>query len=338
MKEETPIESVVIRYFEDDCTQEELSELTRWLDASPDNRTMFREMKAVYDSGREPLSEFEVDVRWDNLWKSISAPLEKPVSVSRRPRRPLFRMLRYAAVILVGGLGGFVLQHYLSDRQENPVNEVWIEAGNKSTVTLSDGTRVTLKSSSTLKYPSRFGRQREVWLDGEAFFEVAEDPEVPFTVRSRQQAVRVHGTSFNVQAYPGDACNTVTLLSGSVSLEVYDKQGNRIDTRRMEPYEQYRFDPEKGLLALHTLDDVDKFRSWTDGIYRFREERLAVVAGRLEHYYGVRIRIGDEQIKNELYTGSFPLDQPIAEVLDMLNYERRFTVKTEGRNFAIEKK
>ena len=345
MKTLQPIENIIINYLEGTCTEDELRCLSAWLDDSPRNREEFFEVKNIFEKENVCfLSEQEINARWLKLVEAgglANQGAEQTGSsdmISRKKKRIFRSFLRYAAVVIAAAFLGYGTQRYIASQEEILFNEMTIEAGNKSSIILSDGTKVTLNASTTLRYPSRFGRQREVWLDGEAFFEVASDTKRPFIVYSQQQAVEVLGTSFNVQAYRGDVYNTVTLLSGSVTLKIFDAQGNRIDERRMEPYEQYRFDLDKGLLSLNTLDNVDKYRSWTDGIYRFRDEKLAVIVSRLEFYYGIKIRIADEQMKNMLYTGAFPLDQPSGEVFSLLNYENKFVIKIEGRNFVLDKK
>lgn len=96
-----------------------------------------------------------------------------------------------------------------------------------------------MKASSSLRYPASFGSgAREVWLDGEAYFDVEHDAEHPFIVHSRRQSVRVLGTTFNVQAYSNEEVNTVTLLSGSVGLDLLDNEGRLLRTLRLHPNEQ----------------------------------------------------------------------------------------------------
>ena len=166
---------------------------------------------------------------------------------------------------------------------------------------------------------------------------MSRDPRKPFVVHTERQRIRVLGTSFNVMAYDGDTFNIVTLLSGAVQLDVLGTEGSLLESVRMKPFEQCRFDTRTGELTATLLSDEDRNRTWTDGVFRFRDEPLAMIVSRLEKYYGIEIAV-DDSLGSVRYTGAFPLEQKITEVLETLNFEKRFTVVQHGNDFALEKK
>lgn len=91
------------------------------------------------------------------------------------------------------------------------------------------------------------------------------------------------------------------------------------------------------LTANPASPDEDRNRTWTDGVFRFRDEPLSMIVSRLEKYYGIEIAV-DDSLGSVRYTGAFPLEQKITEVLETLNFEKRFTVVQHGNDFALEKK
>ena len=175
----------------------------------------------------------------------------------------------------------------------------------------------------------------EVWLDGEAYFDVEHDAEHPFIVHSRRQSVRVLGTTFNVQAYSNEEVNTVTLLSGSVGLDLLDNEGRLLRTLRLHPNEQCSYDTNDGTYRLTPLDAYERQCSWEDGVYRFRDESLDHIAARLQNYYGVRIILEDESLGDIRYTGTFSLTERLDEVFSILNYDHRLHIVREGNTFRI---
>ena len=307
------IESLTAAYLEGRLSPEEAERLLETIERDEQARRTLFEMKNLYDMGRmNPLDQRQIEAGWERLVRQTS--------------------------ILIALSAGFAMSRYVVLHRAAGYNEVAAEAKNHSEVVLSDGTRVTLNASSRLRYPTSFdGSAREVWLDGEAYFDVSRDPRKPFVVHTERQRIRVLGTSFNVMAYDGDTFNIVTLLSGAVQLDVLGTEGSLLESVRMKPFEQCRFDTRTGELTATLLSDEDRNRTWTDGVFRFRDEPLAMIVSRLEKYYGIEIAV-DDSLGSVRYTGAFPLEQKITEVLETLNFEKRFTVVQHGNDFALEKK
>ena len=320
------IESLTAAYLEGRLSPEEAERLLETIERDEQARRTLFEMKNLYDLGRmNPLDQRQIEAGWERLVRQTSIRSGENRTAGRTSdRTPLRRMartaLRYAAVALIALSAGFAMSRYVVLHRAAGYNEVAAEAKNHSEVVLSDGTRVTLNASS-----------------GEAYFDVARDPRKPFVVHTERQRIRVLGTSFNVMAYDGDTFNIVTLLSGAVQLDVLGTEGSLLESVRMKPFEQCRFDTRTGELTATLLSDEDRNRTWTDGVFRFRDEPLSMIVSRLEKYYGIEIAV-DDSLGSVRYTGAFPLEQKITEVLETLNFEKRFTVVQHGNDFALEKK
>ena len=336
------IQSLILSYLEGRLSPEQTEHLLKQVNEHEEVRQTLFEMKNLYDLCQtDTLTQKQIETGLERIVTGqphiqITEDKQRPVSPLQKFRRIT---LRYAAVALLGLAAGGLLNRYVWSHRAPQYNEITAEAKNHSSITLSDGTKVSLNASTRLRYPTSFnGSTREVYLDGEAFFEVAHDTGKPFIVRTEHQSIRVLGTAFNVMAYNGDAFSTVTLLSGSVQLDLFGLQGQTLHTMQMKPYEQTRFDIENGKLSVTLLPDDDRHRCWTDGVFRFRNEELRMIVSRLEKYYGVTITVGSDSLAHTLYTGAFPLDQKIEDVLQTLNYEQRFSIGHDGKNFTLNLK
>lgn len=346
MKELSPeLESALVAYLEGDCTPHEADLLKAWLAEDAAHAEFLYGMKHLY-AGRSAASEaarVDVDALRHRLLERpefAGATALAPSIQSLKPnrlRRVWLRAAGYAAAAAAMLVVGLVVgRGFDAQRSADTYNTICVDAGSKSQLVLADGTHVTMKASSSLRYPASFGSgAREVWLDGEAYFDVEHDAEHPFIVHSRRQSVRVLGTTFNVQAYSNEEVNTVTLLSGSVGLDLLDNEGRLLRTLRLHPNEQCSYDTNDGTYRLTPLDAYERQCSWEDGVYRFRDESLDHIAARLQNYYGVRIILEDESLGDIRYTGTFSLTERLDEVFSILNYDHRLHIVREGNTFRI---
>lgn len=341
------IESAVVAYLQDRCTPEEALLLEKWIGEDPANAELLYGMKHLY--ARRPADGSDrVDV--DAMRRRLLARPEfnagcksRVIAASAAPVRKKqavwVRLVGYAvgAAALIA-VGTFIGSSEIFGRRA-VYNEIRVAAGSKSDLVLSDGTHVTMKASSKLRYPAEFTDDtREVWLDGEAYFEVEHDAEHPFIVHARGQNVRVLGTTFNVQAYANESVNTVSLLTGAVGLDLLDSDGKIVRTVRLEPNRQCRYDLTDGSYTLSELDSYDRQRSWSDGVYRFRNQTLAQITARLQNYYGVKIVLADESVGAICCTGSFSLTERLAEVFDILNHDNLLTIRRDGDTYYLSKR
>jgi ferric-dicitrate binding protein FerR (iron transport regulator) len=343
------MEAYIVRYLHEEIADEEFRELELWLQETPENREDFFCLKNIHDltHSHKLLSDEEVEHSWQKLAQKMTAKPAPAISAGT-PKRIAFsnRILQYVAVAAVAfaisfGAGKYLDSHSRSaEKNASPrYNEISVQKGGKpNTVNLSDGSVVRLNASTTLRYPSDFsGNIREVYLDGEAYFEVAKDDDKPFIVRLKQQNITVRGTGFNVEAYHDELYNIVTLLEGSVSLESLDNNGLKINNITLEPNQKSYFDHTTGKVSVIQVD-ASLSNTWMQGEYRFKDEPLMLIVKRLENYYDVNIHLDDERLKNIRYTGTFSLKQNIHEVLRVINHEKQFRFRQTGNEIHISNK
>ncbi|UZR97697.1 FecR family protein [Chondrinema litorale] len=200
--------------------------------------------------------------------------------------------------------------------------------GHKLTLALSDGTKIKLNSGSTLKFPKQFtGDTRKVYLTGEGFFEVAENPKKPFIVVTNNIEAKVLGTSFNIRAYEQ---LEVALVTGK--LQVNDHIGNSIV---IKPDERVIYQKEGNFVK--DKFNKDEVLAWKNGTLSFKQAQLKDILKELERWYDVSF-IKDELWEPKyLFTGEFD-NESLDNVLIGLNISYNFDFKIEGKKVTLIKK
>lgn len=213
-------------------------------------------------------------------------------------------------------------------------NTLKIPNGKRFELELSDGTVVHLNSGTTLKYPVKFiaGENRQVFLDGEAFFDVAKDKKHPFIVNADKLNVRVLGTHFNVSSYPEDDLTDVVLVEGSVGMYNTNEEFNADKNTILKP--GYKGSFNKNNHSIKTKEvNTDMYTSWINGGLVFRDMSFNIICKKLERRYDVSIVIKNQKLANEKFNASFG-DKPIEKVLSYfddlygIDYTRKNNVIT----------
>ena len=274
-----------------------------------DNTASADEQKALNDwistdEGLQQWLEEQLDnshEAMDNEKKAVL--LEKIHEKTGVKVKPTFVLPRWvktaaAAVLILLTVGNVVL--YLSDRKPAKAQYAEIGAlrGQKASLTLPDGTRVTLNSESTLKYSTAYNQsERTVELVGEAFFEVAKNQKIPFMVKAGNLAVEAKGTAFNVKAYPDENYISTTLTEGIVEVKTPEEM------IAMRPNERVEYDKSGNKLKKLTLTDATGSIGWLHDELSFENATLEEVVASFSRIYNVDIRFASESIKEQRFTG-----------------------------------
>lgn len=206
-------------------------------------------------------------------------------------------------------------------------NELTTPAGGTFTVTLADGSRAILNAGSRLQYPVAFGAdERKVFLTGEAYFDVTHTG-APFIVATDDQEVHVLGTQFNVSAYHKSAVYT-TLVEGSVRVETPTQQ------QLLKPGEQAVLSVSEGVLAMRSVQ-TSNYTSWIQGKIQFNNETLEEVMERLARWYDFSFQFEQSAHRQLHFTGRISNQQPISEVLKMLEITTNVHFRLEDRMIII---
>lgn len=234
------------------------------------------------------------------------------------------------AIVLLGLIT--VTAYWQGSRQiQSNFSDIVVEAplGSKTKLTLPDGSTVWLNAGSKMVYSQGFGvSDRRLAFQGEGYFEVEKNDEMPFLVQTHNVNVTVVGTKFNFRNYPEDEEAVVELLEGKVALE---NQLKEEAVRYLSPNEKMVLHKATGEMDI-TSTKVKEATLWTENILLFDEDLLPDIVRELERSYHVQIEIENEDLKQTRFYGQFnQLEQNIYDVLDMLSETGKLKYHEEGK-------
>lgn len=218
---------------------------------------------------------------------------------------------------------------------EPEIHQLIIPFGNRSVITLSDNTIVTLNAGSKLVFPSFFkGKVREVTLLGEAFFVVSKNQKKPFVVKTASIDVTVLGTEFNVTAYSDENTIQTVLKEGSVSVRRNDA-GSHEKEILLKPSQMAVFNKTEGKTEISEVD-VDSYTLWTRGILRFDQFDFSRIIKKIERYYNIRVDYRDSMFGTIKISGKLDLTKNKEEVIEYLaKVSGSSIVKLNDQNYMI---
>jgi transmembrane sensor len=220
-----------------------------------------------------------------------------------------------------------------SQKGTSAKNQIIIPYGKRSDVTLPDGTHIWLNSGSQLSYPTEFKPDsREVYLLGEAFFDVKPNPNRPFYVITRDIRIKVLGTSFNVSSYTDDNTIQTVLIRGKVSAGKNQLFAKTID---LIPGERMIYDKNENILSKDKVD-VEFYASWVNGYLIFYNMPITEVYKKLERYYNHSI-VAEEGLEKITFSGKLDLKDNIKDVLDNISFASSVNILENNESFIIKK-
>lgn len=234
-----------------------------------------------------------------------------------------------AAVMLLFALqmGWYIAQHRAID-----VIETITEAGQKSNIILPDGSRVWLNSASRVSYNSDFNvKNRNISLQGEAYFEVAEGHDHPFVVKAQDISVTAIGTKFNIRAYNEDNTVTTTLVEGKVMTEASSQ------TLMLNPNQEAVYDKVSGIISKSDLKDDAYAVPWMQNSILFQDHSLEEIAAILERMYNVNIVFDDDTVRKYSFTGLIR-NNSLSNILELISGTSpvNYTMTTDTIRFFVD--
>jgi ferric-dicitrate binding protein FerR (iron transport regulator) len=206
-------------------------------------------------------------------------------------------------------------------------NELSTAKGEQFQIVLADGTRVWLNSGTKLRFPQHFDGQgnRQVYLEGEAYFEVAHNAQKPFIVKSDDQQVEVLGTHFNINNYPEDSGMKTTLLEGSV----------RINKQTLLKPNQQAVSSTSGVRVYDVV--AQDYIDWKSGIFTFKNENIVAVMRKLARWYDVDVAFQSDEIFDRTFTGNISRREYVSKVLYILEQSSDLKFTLQGRKITVGK-
>ncbi len=237
-----------------------------------------------------------------------------------------------AAALIFAFLGIYLFTTRTKTIPQIAYQEIRTIKGERKTITLEDGTRIQLNNESTLKYPETFaGNTREVYLSGEAFFEVVHNPAKPFRAHIGRLNVQVLGTSFDIKGYKEDKNISVVVATGKVGV---NKAGLK-QAFMLLPGDRLSYNNLNGTITTAKVDTSD-YTAWQRGELVFNEENLTAVCRRLERWYGVAIQIRDKSLLNKSVSLKIKGDD-FTSVIKMLAITADFKYSIKDRTATLSR-
>ena len=321
-------EDIIIRYLENRCSEEDFVLINEWMKESDENAGELFRMEEIYQLGKFPFEE-------ENLVVRAERRLGRRLEQENQKKQEVFKLrsvLRYAAAIVGVMVLAAGLAYWFRNKAEELVVASAAHGQGRGMVVrerlLPDGTKVWLNQSSVLKYPRAFeGKERHVYLDGEAYFEVARNHEKPFMVKSPAMDVRVLGTSFNIKCRPDNSFAETTLIEGEV--EVKDKSDKGRIT--LLPGQKAVLNRVTGRMQVKQVDPKMEI-VWHNDLIPFEKSSIFQIAAALERFYGVKIILSPDVDSTNTYSGVLKKKDNIESVLNSLRNSIPFNYKKVDDN------
>lgn len=303
------IDSLLLRYFEGTTSAQEKDEVEQWITESEENKKAAKDIYFLYIAcdAATIISTTDSNLALKQVNNKIKTIKFKAF---------LQKFQQAAAILLIPLIG--VLCYFSFSNNPLEYIEVTATSGMTTSLNLPDGSKVSLNSGSTLKYPCRFsGNTRDVFLEGEGFFEV-EKSSKPFTVNAVDNIqIEVKGTEFNVQSYPEDELVSVRLISGKVNMKYRDA----LDKGRIEqilPGQKIIYNKrDKNIYAGSGSEKTDI--AWKDGKIILQDTPLEDALKYLSRRFNVDFIIKNDKLKQHRYTGTFER-QHLFRILEYLKF------------------
>lgn len=306
-------DELLFRYFSNEASAEEVAQIEQWLEEDPARQSEFDSAHYLFNA---------MILHSDELSKMTTPGALEKTSRKSKVRRLVYRYAAAAAAVVIAGLSGvFVDREINYNKMTAQTNVLEVPAGQRMSVTLSDGTQVQLNGNSRIEYPVIFSRkQRNVKLSGEAFFEVKHDERHPFIVETFASKVEVLGTRFNVYADEASEYFSTALVDGKVKVTTNDETAEQVV---LAPDEMVKF-VNNHLVV--TKVDAENLISWTEGYVNLADTDFASLMHRFENVYGVKIVIERETMPEIGYkSGKIRVSEGVNFALKLLQHECKFT-------------
>jgi ferric-dicitrate binding protein FerR (iron transport regulator) len=217
--------------------------------------------------------------------------------------------------------------------QKGTFNTLQTPQGGEYSLVLTDGTKIWLNAASEIKYPVQFNDTiRQVFLKGEAYFEVVENKSKPFIVNTNNIYVTVLGTSFDVMAYQDEENIKTTLVRGRVKIETTTKDTKQTEKVYLQPGQQAVLENTSNKLVVKTVE-TEIYTSWKEGKFVFNNETLGEIMRKLQRWYVFDIKYRDEETKKIHFSGTVKRYDNISNIIDMI--EMTTNIKFEVKENVI---
>lgn len=286
---------LLFKFFEGKSSLDEEKKIREWMEESNSNFNCLMKTRREYDI--QILSGSNV------------------IASNKKKLIPLQWIVGAAATIIILIIGGIYLFNIENNIEQ--YNTIIVPAGQRVNLILSDNTNLWLNANTEFRYPTEFSKKnRTVYLDGEAYFEVSKDENKPFIVKTSKGDVHVTGTSFNVEAYSKFDNFVTSLFEGGVDIYIKDNKSVTLFPNELGILENNQF-------LIKNITDNDHYL-WKDGLISFRNKGIEEILISLEKYFDIEIQINTSNLPQHTYTGKFRHSDGVEYALRVLQKSINF--------------
>jgi ferric-dicitrate binding protein FerR (iron transport regulator) len=324
-------EKLMMQYLSETISDNDKRVLADILNSDPNYKARYNEMVKTRAISLIPV----IEAHKTSNYKQFILLLNNGLTFSSQPKFVQY-FIRIAAIIIFAfttSVSSFYFYNEFKSQDNIMSYETIVPHGSQSKIVLPDGSIAWLNSGSILKYNTNYGnKNRTVYLTGEGYFDVQKDPKKPFFVYANDIKVKVLGTVFNVRSYIDEATVEVNLIEGKVDVMLENNAKN----------EKLTLLPNNKVVYDKTSKKMQSFKSnaaraatWTTGKLCFVDASFEEISKDLERKYDVQISIQTQKIKNELFSGSLDLNQPIEKVLEYIDVDKKYDRTYNGKVISI---
>jgi transmembrane sensor len=316
LDQQEPLRELFNRYLNNQCSPEEVNRLLQYFNIRGNEESLRLLVEEALDQPVNSATAQAFQPSLDQAYAHITQQMHHAAPVIPWYRRRFMQVAAAAALIIVAATWYLMRQGANTDSKAPVYRQLATAKGQRLQHRLSDGTTIWLAPGSTLQYPDRFsGPQREVTLQGEAFFDVARDAVHPFIVHAANMQTFVLGTSFTVQAYDNDPAVEVTLVTGKVQVSMALE--GRIEQIHLVPDQRAIYNKASRQLTKEAYPDAAQMIARRDGLLVYKGSPLSKVIRDLEFNYNVSIDL-PAVMQTCTYYGRLNTKQAIAQVLQQI--------------------
>lgn len=300
----------------------------------PEVEQMMNDQWAMDDFNQNNIPKPDLQGLLINIYRRIFIG-NLPLSSSRVRRLPVYqRIAAFAALIILLVTFGTILWNE-GVLPGSGVVTINAPVGVKAEIFLPDGSRVWLKPGSKISYNKKFeSRNRELNLNGEAYFNISHNPNRPLIVKTKTANVEVLGTRFNVVSIPSEDRWEATLVSGSIRVNPSNKGSNKIIS--LSPGQKAVWNHQDNSFIVE-IANTDVITRWVSNQLTFENETFSQIAKQLEHTFGVRIELPREISEKYRFTAKFS-DESLFEIFNLLQITAPFDFSMQGNRLIVTSK
>ncbi len=351
---------LLIRFILGEATEKEKQKIERWLKNDVTNKQLMRTLEQILHESPLELTQWDENELWNKFASKAGITLSQAQSldevksrpdvnivlrpihvvmqwcfgINRSPAQYVIRLAIIGLLILCGSIGTSAYFKKLQEKREfvyqSTYQEYFTQKGERSTLLLSDGTSIRLNSATKIRFPIVFDKgKREVFLDGEAFFEVAHSETSPFIVHTVDANIRVLGTLFNVTSYSEDNKTQVIVSEGQVAFGGV-KQQNEVLLHRNQLSRVIK----GGFPSTAEVIRTDKYLAWLKNQMIFENATLAEVIKQLSRKFDVEFEVLDSSLLNRHIMATYS-NESLSQIIRSLSLSLRFQYKQQGKIVSL---